>query len=231
MNGFLFVIIALAATGLINAGFKLTGDGMQTRPAHSGYVREIISQWYWIRGYGSWMEKDERSLRDHYRFATAVNPRNLDYWRLAAQTLAYDCAAWKIESRKAKGAIENGIRAEYGKKALEFYETSRPWFENNPDWWLGAGFLAERTLQDRALALKYFQTALEKSDHAFLAGRMVARLLLEEKRYAEAYDFLKAWYPRLPDGRREARKPAVLQWIRNLETHLQVAKTERLPEL
>ena len=96
--------------------------------------------------------------------------------------------------------------------------------------WAQASWRKE-PLQDRALALKYFQTALEKSDHAFLAGRRVARLLLEEKRYAEAYDFLKAWYPRLPDGRREARKPAVLQWIRNLETHLQIAKTERLPEL
>ncbi len=224
----LSVIIALGGTGLINAGFPAMDPGVQSQPQAGSHLREIISQWYWIKGYGSWVKKDERSLMHHYRLAVALDPNNLGYWRLAAQTLAYDCAAWKIESLSANGPEERGIRAEYGKKALQFYETSRPLFEDNPDWWLGAGFLAETTLQDRTLALGYFRTALDKSNQAFLAGRIMVRILIEEKRHREAYDFLKEWYPRLPEDRREARKPAVLQWIRNLEDHLEIEDTQRV---
>ncbi len=230
MKPFLSMVIALGGTGLINAGFHAMDPGAQTQARTGSQTREIISQWYWVKGYGSWMKKDERSLMDHYRLALALSPNNLGYWRLAAQTLAYDCAAWKIGSLSANGATERAIRAEYGRRALQFYETSRPWFQDNPDWWLGAGFLAERTLQDRALALRYFRTALETSDQAFLAGRLMVRLLIQEKRPREAYNFLKEWYPRLPEDRPEARKPALLEWIRHLEDNLEIAETERLQQ-
>ena len=229
MIRFLSVIIALGATGLINAGFHAMDPGVQSQPQAGSHLREIISQWYWIKGYGSWMKKDERSLMHHYRLAVALDPNNLANWRLAAQTLAYDCAAWKIESLSAIGPEERGIRAEYGRKALQFYETSRPWFEDDPDWWLGAGFLAETTLQDRALALSYFRTALDRSNQTFLGGRIIVRLLIEENNHQEAYDFLKEWYPHLPEDRPEARKPTVLQWIRTLEDHLEIQDPQRLP--
>ena len=230
MKPLLSIVIALGGAGLIYAGFHAIDPGAQSQTGVGSQAREIISQWYWVKGYDSWMKKDERSLMDHYRLALALNPNNLGYWRLAAQTLAYDCAAWKIASLPANGPTERAIRAEYGRRALQFYETSRPWFEHNPDWWLGAGFLAERTLQDPALALSYFKTALETSDQAFLAGRLMVRLLIEEKRHREAYYFLKEWYPRLPENCPEARKPALLEWMRRLEDYLEITETEPLQQ-
>ena len=77
-----------------------------------------------------------------------------------------------------------------------------------------------------ALALSYFKTALETSDQAFLAGRLMVRLLIQEKRPREAYHFLKEWYPRLPENCPEARKPAVLEWMRHLEDYLEITETE-----
>ncbi len=218
----LFIVIALAGTGLINAGFHAMDSDAKTRPGAGSHALERVAQWYWVKGYGSWMKKDERSLMDRYRMAIALNPDNLDYWRLAAQTLAYDCAAWKLESLPANDPAEPAIRAEYGRRALQFYETSRLRFENNPDWWLGAGFLAERALRDRTLALAYFRTALETSDQTYLAIRLIVRLLIQEKKPREAYDFLMEWYPRLPEDCPQAGKPALLQWIRHLEHNLKI---------
>lgn len=179
-----------------------------------GHTRQLISDTYWIRGYDAWLDRDHRRLIDCYSFATALNPNNLVYWRLAAQTIAYDLPQWHSLAGESNG------QDRWAEDALAFFERSRSYFEEESDWYVTAGFLAETSLRDRGLALEYLQEAIRLPDFSFQAGRTFARLLVENGDIKEAHQFLVSWFPKLKATESEVHIQEIGDAIISLEKQL-----------
>lgn len=177
--------------------------------------RQPLSDWFWIRGYDAWLRKDRKRLLDDYSVATGLNPLNLTYWRLAAQTIAYDLPVWESGSN---ASAEN--RKAFGEEALRFFERSRPYFEGDPNWFIAGGFLAETAADDGKRALAYLAQAVALPDVPLLAGRNYARLLIKEGRIEDALTFLKNWQSELDQRQSEVRRSEIENWIHSLENQL-----------
>ena len=91
-------IIALTLLGILLLNLADSRlDSLKERP--DSMQGSLVSSWFWVQGYGAWLNKDEPRLIDSYRFATALNPAQLSYWRLAAQTIAFDLPVWNDQRR------------------------------------------------------------------------------------------------------------------------------------
>jgi tetratricopeptide (TPR) repeat protein len=192
---------------------------------HANSWYRLLSSWYWIQGYHAWLEKDASRLIDRYSFAAAFEPTNLFYWRLAAQTIAYDLPVWDIEAKEGhSGRLSDSdvelIRVSFGQQALSFFERSRELFENDGDWYLTGAFLAEAVCLDKERAIKYLEKAITLPEIPFAAGRSYARILVEKGEIEKAHAFLVSWLPSLQNNLFEARISEISNWIRELETAL-----------
>jgi hypothetical protein len=176
----------------------------------SGKWQVALSEFYWVQAYDAWLRKDKQLLFDHYSFATALNPQNLSNWRLAAQTIAYDFPVWD----------SSVSREEYGQIALTFFEKSRPFFADNPEWFMTAGFLAETAMGNTILALQYLREAVAFPNHSFRTAQSYARLLIENGRFEAAHTFLVSWNEKLKEVPGDPHQAEIEQWIEDLEKQL-----------
>lgn len=186
---------------------------------NSNHSQRLISDWYWVKGYESWVKKDKERVVDNYGFATALDPGNLSYWRLAAQTIAYDFPVWDIEGLAMTDAAEmTALRKQLGEKALLFFTRSKSYFENDSTWYLSGSFLAEQACADSEKALQFLETAINLPDFSYAAGVNYTRLLIANGRSTDALKFLKEWYPALIEGSYKFRRSEIHDWIRQLDS-------------
>ena len=68
-------IIALTLLGLLLLNLLYSRGGLGQEKSRSTDTC-LVSSWFWVQGYGAWLDKDERRLIDSYRLATALNPSN-----------------------------------------------------------------------------------------------------------------------------------------------------------
>lgn len=210
----LFVI--LISFGAINAGVSFIGGKQSNAPVSDW--RQVLSHWYWVKSYDAWLGKDARRLVDELSVATALDSGNFEYWQLAANKIAYDFPVWEIDLLKVEEeSVIASIRERYGEAALAFFETSKSYFIDDSEWYLTAGFLADRACNDQDVALKYFKEGVSLPGISYPLGVNYTRLLIEEERSAEALIFLKAWYPSVLESRFSERKTEIGDWISRLE--------------
>ena len=202
-------IIALTILGLLLLNLLHFRGGLGQEKSRS-METSLASSWFWIQGYGAWLEKDERRLIDSYRFATALNPCNLSYWRLATQTIAFDLSVWKGSE----------ARDDYGRKALDFFESSRPYFRDDPVWFQTGAFIAESAITDPSLALAYLEEGVALNSFPYLLGKSYARLLMESGDEAKVLSFLKTWQPQLKVDPYPERRREIEDWILSLEKEM-----------
>ena len=210
------VIFLIALFGVNHLASRIVPSGKSENSNHS---QHLISDWYWIKGYESWVKKDKDRLIDNYGFATALDPGNLTYWRLAAQTIAYDLPVWDIEElAMTDGKQIAALRKQYGEKALQLFARSKPYFESDSTWYLSGSFLAEQACSDSEKALQLLETAIGLPDFSYAAGVNYTRLLIADNRSTDALNFLKEWYPALIESSYKSRRTEVQDWIRQLES-------------
>ena len=183
-------------------------DSVKERPDSMG--GRLASSWFWVQGYGAWLNKDEPRLIDSYRFATALNPAQLSYWRLAAQTIAFDLPVWNDQKTSN----------DYGRDALDFFEHSRPYFTDDPEWYQTGAFIAETVVADKELALGYLADGVSLEAFPYLLGKSYARLLIESHEVGEALSFLRSWQPRLVGDAYPERHQEMADWILSLEKEM-----------
>ena len=187
--------------------------------------QKVLSNWYWVRGYGSWMEKDEARLKDNYSFATALDPFNPTYWSLAAHTLAFDLPVWELNYRAAENGDLNdektaAIRQGFAEEALAFFDRSHVYFESDTDWYLTASVLAETALNDPVHAIRYLQKAVAIPEFPYPVARSYGRLRIEAGQLESAHSFMASWLPRLGPDSFEARSSEIRKLLQTLESEL-----------
>ncbi len=232
MKVLIAIFIVFGGMLWVNVWFNAISRIENPNQDNSSSTIRMIADWYWLRGFDSWMDKNEPELIDNYSFATSLNPENLRYWTLASQTIGLDCYKWqwdKAENHlKSRAGYEGKLRAEYGEKALAFYERSRVYFSDDPRWYMTAGYLAYEFFEDKSVARIYFAQAVLQDDAPYIASRMYLTILIQEGDNDRAYAYLKKWYPELPDNDDRARKPQMGEWGKRLENELGISLDDRV---
>ncbi|MGJ3243946.1 MAG: tetratricopeptide repeat protein [Opitutales bacterium] len=196
----------------------------------SGF-RAIVADFVWLRAAWYWERLEPVKTTAYIRLATRVDPRPSFFWMNGARMIAYDMPVWAIRDAGGFTALpaaeQEAIRHDYARRALALLEEAEAY---HPD---ALWILLERAqiwnnrLNDWARAAELYRQAAERPKAPFYAARLYAELLRNHGRPAEAYAYLKALYPTLPDNRPEARKPVVLKRIRALEDQLEIPVWER----
>lgn len=187
----------------------------------SGHSRNYRSPWQraagnvaWIQGYDAWLKEDARRLIDSYTAAVSLDPGNLTFWRLAAQTIATDLPQWEIRAQGYHPGApvkdrEEEIRRKYANRALEFFRKGSRYFEEDPGWYLTAAFLAEAYGEDIGTALAFLEKAVELPAIPFAVGKTYARLLVRRGDLEKAQAFLESWQTSVEDPGGELRRMVV----------------------
>ena len=164
------LLISLSIWGIILSNLVWDHYATGERGRRGLPVFRSISSWYWIRAYNAWEKKEPIQVIDNYSVATALNPLNMAYWRLATETIALDFPHW--ESREQGIGLNPDISQAYREKALSFFGRSQPYFRNHPQWFLTARYLSERIFPDPDEAHRYLETVgwLEPAEESSTPG-------------------------------------------------------------
>ncbi|MFU8848314.1 MAG: tetratricopeptide repeat protein [Opitutales bacterium] len=195
-----------------------------------GGFRAIMADFLWIQTNTVWERRERAKLDSMVRLVTSIDPRPVFFWTNSARMIAYDVPNWRIreeggyravpESRQAEIDREQAAQAfAHLRRALEFHP-------ENPRLYLEIGQIYLNRLDDPAQAAPWFLKASEQPGAPYFAARIYAQLLRRQGLDAEAYDFLKDLFNRLPDHDPYAQKGIVLERIRDLEQSLGVPSAE-----
>lgn len=186
--------------------------------ALGGAGAELLADGCWLGLNLAWERRDAEAVRQWIRGATAAAPER-SYFRVnAARMLAFDLPAWREEDeRKAPAAVRAKWRTAGAEEALRLLAAART---EDAALVVEAANVALYALGDRARAAALYRQAAELPDAPWHAGRIHAQLLRELGRDREAWEWLRAWLPRLPADDPAAQRELVVQRIAELELEL-----------
>jgi len=195
--------------------------------ALSGF-RAPVADFLWISAEGAFERADWTRLMAIYNNVTALQPRQVLFWRGAGWTMAYDVAkAARLNPNQPREALR--VRAERG-----YLDAARGYFErgirNNPDSYELYGALGAM-LRDRAhdhlAAYEAFKKAATLPNRFGNDARFAAYELAEVPgREKEAYAALMDCYRQEPKGKPPL--PSLVKKIRALEEKLDIPLMQRI---
>ncbi|MDO8545322.1 MAG: hypothetical protein Q7S40_33185 [Opitutaceae bacterium] len=191
-----------------------------------GGFRALVADGIWIRLYAVW-ERQELAATDALaHLVTAVDPRPAYFWINGARMIAYDLAAWRIQTEGGYDvvpeAIQQRINHEQARLALVHLQAAMEFHPHNPDLWVERANIELNRLGDVAAAAGSYRRAYEEPHGPYYAARLHAELLRRSGRPEEALAWLVRLHPSLPPGDEGAAADVVLGRIRDLERQLGV---------
>jgi len=193
--------------------------------ALSGF-RAMVADLLWIEAHSAWERTEWGKMQLLFNDVTALQPRNLTFW---------DMAAWHMAWNASHAALEDPTQPREAlriKKAREFYDIGKDFVErgiaNNPDRYLlyeRLGFLLQQKYNDHCGAAEAYRKAVSFPDAPEYLHRFVAYELSHcPGREREAYELLVSYYKR---GEREWL-PTLLSRLAYLQEKLNVPPDERV---
>jgi tetratricopeptide (TPR) repeat protein len=206
-----------------------------------GGFRAIVADFFWIKTNSVWEDNDLPATQTFIKLVTAIDPRPLYFWQNGARMIAYDMPNWRIIEEGGYDAVpqarQRQIDEEQSAVALAYLNEA---FGHHPDSALLHVEIANvylNRLKDQASAAEAYRRASEQPDAPYFAARIYAELLRRMGRTAEAYEWLKQLYVKLPKTVDTARgitefqvesamAIVVLERIRELERELDIYENE-----
>lgn len=186
--------------------------------ALGGAGSELLADGCWLRLNLAWERRDADAVRQWIGWAMAAAPERAYFRANAARMLAFDLPAWRAEhKRDAPAAMRTQWRTAGAEEALRLLAEARI---QDAALVVEAANVALYALGDRARAAAFYRRAAELPDAPWHAGRIHAQLLRELGRDREAWEWLRAWLPRLPADDPAAQRELVVQRIAELELEL-----------
>ena len=240
----------VAALAMVGAGAVLRPIGGEARPAplrragHApasvgsgvslaalGGFRALVADMLWLKAYAAWLTRDPASTQTLIRLVTTIDDRPLCFWLNGARIMAYDVAAWRLESARgdagAPAEVRRRIVEEQAQAALDYLEEGRRHHPESAALCVEMANLHLNCRADIAAAAAWYRVAAESPDAPYFAARIHAALLVRLGRSREAHAWLCRLHPTLPSGDERAMAPLVLGRIRDLERALQIPENER----
>lgn len=196
-----------------------------------GGFRAIMADFLWLQTNVVWEERERAKLDSMIRLVTAVDPRPVFFWTNSARMIAYDVPHWRIREEGGYRAVperrQEAIGREQAEQAFAHIRRALEFHPEDPRLYLEIGQIYLNRLDDPVQAAPWFLRASEQPGAPYFAARIYAELLRRQGKNAEAYEFLKGLFMRLPDDDPYAQKGIILERIRELEETLEVPDSER----
>lgn len=188
-----------------------------------GGLRELLADYFWLRAYTFWEDKDFVWTNWYMELGTQMAPKNRSMWRNRIRVVSRDMPVWQMQRSEAWPALPQGeaqsIKKEYAARGLLLLSELQLQFPQEPEWWTSAGFLYEERMGDVDQALRCFMNAWRLGG-GYVNYRKLVMLWMQQERYEEAYQFLQSIYDQLPEDLPSATKGLAGEWLLELEAKL-----------
>jgi len=195
-----------------------------------GGFRSITADFLWIQTNAVWEDRERAKLEPMIRLVTSIDPRPEFFWINSARMIAYDVPHWRIDEeggyREVPEWRQEQIDLEQAEQAFALIRRGLEFHPDSPQLYLEIGQIYLNRLDDPARAAPWFLRASQQPGAPYFAARIYAELLRRQGKNAQAYDFLKGLYLRLPDDDPYAHKGIILERVRELEAVLNIPQTE-----
>ncbi|MFV0337895.1 MAG: hypothetical protein ACK5LK_06585 [Chthoniobacterales bacterium] len=245
----IFVVIFLLLFGVLKLPFELRLDNEQREAffrgtkfdlslreqvgqmgflaALSGF-RSLIAAILWIQAHTAWENTEWGRMAGLFQTVTALQPRSLLYWDMAAWHMAWNASIAALDDpNEPSEALRIRNQHQYFDLGRSFLEAG---IRNNADRYLlydRLGILLRDKYEDHCGSADAFAKAASFPDAPSYTARFAGYEMAKCKgREREAYDYLMKLYNK---GEKQ-HLPSLLTSIQNLEKTLDIPKNERIPE-
>jgi hypothetical protein len=179
-----------------------------------------------IQAHVAWERTEWPRMLLLFRQATALQPRSLLFWDVAAWHMAWNASAAALnDSTQPRHALRVKAQREYFAIGREFLEQGIRHNPDRPQLYEALARLYREKYRDHARAAEYYELAAGKPGAPRYARRFAAyELSYVEGREREAYQRLRALYN---EGEQE-RLPTLIRRLKLLEERLNIPETERV---
>jgi tetratricopeptide (TPR) repeat protein len=196
-----------------------------------GGFRAIVADFFWIKTNSVWEGNDLPATQTFIKLVTAIDPRPLYFWQNGARMIAYDMPNWRIVEEGGYDVVpqarQRQIDEEQSAVALAYLNEAFGHHPNSALLHVEIANVYLNRLKDQASAAEAYRRASEQPNAPYFAARIYAELLRRLGRTAEAYDWLKQLYVKLPKVADPARGITEFQ----VESAMAIVVLERIREL
>lgn len=191
-----------------------------------GGFRSLVAAILWIEGHTAWENTEWGRMVGIFNTVTALQPRSLLYWDMAAWHMAYNASIAALEDKKQPSeALRIRAQRQYFNLGRDFLERG---IRNNPDrpqLYEQLGVLLRDKFEDHCGAAKAFAKAASFPDaRPYLARFSFYELAECPGREREAYEGLKKLYL----AGEKQRLPSLINLLGKMEEKLNIPSGERL---
>lgn len=209
----------------LNLGLRQQIGQVGFLAALSGF-RSVVADLIWIQAHAAWANTQWARMALLLNNATALQPRNLMFWDMAAWHMAWNASVAAIDdTRQPRMALRVKAQREYFELGKDFLVRG---LENNPDRYVlhdRLALLYREKLKDSCSAAAEYEKAASFPDAPEYEKRFAAYALAECPGHErEAYQRLLALYNM---GDRE-RMPTLLKKLKELQEKLDIPPAERV---
>ena len=245
----LFVVIALLVSGLVKLplehqlsvqrrqghlrGVEFNHD-LREQVGQLGFIaalsgfRSLVADILFIQAHVAWEETAWGRVLLLFRQVTALQPRSVLFWDMAAWHMAWNASVAAMnDPRQPRQALRVKAQREYFALGKDFLERG---IQNNPDkpqLYESLARLYKEKYNDHERASEYFGKAADRPGSLSYNRRFAAyELSYVEGREHEAYAQLR----RLYDMGENERLPTLISRLKFLEEKLKIPPEQRIPD-
>lgn len=199
-----------------------------------GGMRQVIGNYFWLKGYLRWEKRDTAGAEAAFELAVTADPQEWYFWTNGARTIAYDFPRWEARAwRLEHGAWpdETWMRHAqnfWGSRALSWLDGAEAAFPGDPRVEVERGMIFLHGMGNRRAAAEAFRAAWERPGAPLFTARLYAELMRAEGEPRVAYEWYRQWLPSLPAAEREQQARIVLPRLAELEESLGIPPAERV---
>jgi hypothetical protein len=216
------------------AGLRVTALNLDLREkvgqlgflaALSGF-RSPLAAFLWIEAHNAWERTEWGRMAALFDAITALQPRSLLYWDMAAWHMAWNASTAALQdTSQPSEALRIRNQRQYVRLGRDYLERG---IRNNPESFFlyrSLAVLLRDKFEDHCAAGEAFLKASQLPGAPAYLGRFAGYELAKcPGRERAAYDLLKALYDAEPDE----RKPALITTLKDLEKKLDVPRGQRI---
>lgn len=193
--------------------------------ALSGF-RSVVADYLWIEAHTAWEQTEWGRMALLFNNVTALQPRNVMFWDMAAWHMGWNASLAALENPKQpREALRIKAQREYFKLAEDFLLRG---IQNNPDRYTlyeSLGRLYREKFQDHCKASVWFDKASKFPKAPGYEKRFAAYELSQCPGHErEAYE----WLAKLYNMGEKERLPTLLKWLNFLEEKLNIPPGQRV---